>query len=245
MPNTLFRRRSLLSPRPSPAPSPSPGGDPLVSISQSNNATHLWRAETYEASGWVDDISSLALANEGSADALLTAVSGVDTVETVASSPSYLQVSIALAEPFEVLYLGRMTTAGGSRMVSFAATGADLDLYKSNGGSWAVTRINTFNTNIANDQEFKVFYLRYNEDSSIIKLGANAAATFGETNAVTANIISLGVRGSQLGTTTSNTNFTAIAFNADGNWSNANINAIATQMVSDASALSPAWSNIT
>lgn len=228
-----------------PTPSPSPGGDTLLDVATTNNATHLWQATNYLTTGWVDDIASLTLTNQGANDAAAVQVSGVDTVEFNTAQQAYVGVSLTYTEPFEFLFLGRLRdTVGSQEIILGCDTGVDGFIQRSASSIWQIKGSITKSAGdaISADTNWHVFYARFGGDATTqLKVGVNAfiedAGTF------TPNAVVFGARGS--GARISDFSLVNAAVNTDGDWTNSEINNIANKMVSDASALSPSWSDLT
>lgn len=232
MPSPVWRRRSLILPYAAPSPSPSPASD-LLSAAIANNATHLWRANDYSTTtGWSDAIAGINLAITGTV--AKTTSSDVTIVTFIPSSS--VTGAIVNAEPFEILMLASASsTAGNTIFTRFSTTNTNYRIRISS-GSWQISASTQVTVSVANTL-WNVVYTKFTGvNPSLFKAGdsaltnANAGSASASLNALT---LGLG-----------NVSFNAVAMNTLGNWTTANRNAIASQMVAEASGLSPIWTAI-
>lgn len=231
-------RRSLLH-RPV-APS---DGATALSVAQANNATHFWQAADYDVAGWDDAIASVTLSNSGTSNALASTVSEVDVVAIDESVGAYLQATFSYADPYEMLFLAQPNNISNNASVLTTSDGI-VGLFFSGGFAWRFRGGSSPQTApIQPVADWQVFYINPAADGTTrIKVGGSTIETL-SAGATSPSGLILGARSG--GSFPSDLDVAYFAMNTNGDWSDANINAIAQQMLIDAAALSPLWSDIT
>ncbi|MEO1523605.1 MAG: hypothetical protein AAFU78_22895, partial [Cyanobacteria bacterium J06633_2] len=231
--------------------------DALLNVAQANGATHMWDSRAGfsvtgtpgvdDVSTWTDQIASVDLISPP--DTGLTSIeeNSISVLQAGAKDYAVNLTTPTHSVPLQLLVLvkpGDSTNnfrtiigAGSDRLhKNLAASASDnWRLFDGGGADSSISTASTANI-------WTVFYAEYDTTAYSLKIGANAL------EALSPGTLSSSAGFSVFGRSDGSArHFGSIAFliaNTSGDWSNENINAIATQAVTEFSALSPQWSAI-
>jgi hypothetical protein len=230
-------------------------GGTLLSVAQSNNTSHLWLAGTdYSVDGsnvatWTDQIASLDLVSPANRAPATIIDSGITVLETDrflnngSGQGQLLQASLSYSQPMQAIALLKWNEPFGSFFCGSVVSPLVSTLYIGSGNYFiADTRIETYVPSIPNNTSYAVVYFKVDGANGELKVGLSGLSTADSGTPKAIDGITLFARGDD--SSECSVSLAAFAFNTSGNWTTANINAIANQMVADYSALSPDWSDV-